>query len=294
MSAFFRKIFMALIGLTAGVLAWAAVEILLRQTDIISRHIVWNGLSGAVLGVIFGFFFGSAEGIMFSDVRRSLRSGSAGAVIGLIGGTAGVILAQGLMYWIGNAELFSPSAAASWVTPFSRTLGWTILGLAAGGVDGIRSGSARRTGIGMAGGVLGGLLGGLLLEFLPRYWTDSFLARGIGIGLMGLFIGLFFSLFEHSRAFGLIRVLTGSFRGKEYVLVMKKTRIGASRHADIPLGTYAGVVKNHALLTADREGVTVKGVDGTVQVNDRPIADHQLKYEDVIQIGNARLFYLPR
>lgn len=294
MTAFLRKIFMILIGLLAGFAAWAVIEILLYYSESISRHILWNGLVGAAIGILFGFFFGSAEGIMFSDPGRSVRGGITGGVIGLAGGIGAVILAQGLLYWMGNAELFASSVSDSLVAPLSRAVGWGLLGLIIGAVDGIRSGSVKRTWIGISGGVLGGLLGGLLLEFLTKFWSNGFFARGLGLAVMGLGIGLFFTLFEYSHAYGRVRVLTGPLRGKEYVLVMKRTKIGSSLRANIPLNNYSGVVKNHAVLTADREGVIIQEAKGTVFVNEQSVTKQELKYEDVIHLGDARLFYLPK
>ena len=107
MTAFLRKIFMILIGLTAGIAAWAVIEILLYFSESIGRHILWNGLAGAAIGVLFGFFFGSAEGILFSDPGRSVRGGITGGAFGLVGGIVAVILAQGVLYWMGNAEIFA-------------------------------------------------------------------------------------------------------------------------------------------------------------------------------------------
>lgn len=294
MTAVLRKIFMILIGLTAGIAAWAAIEILLYFSESIGRHILWNGLAGASIGVLFGFFFGSAEGIMFSDPGRSVRGGITGGAFGLVGGTGAVILAQGVLYWMGNAELFANSVSNSLIVPLSRALGWGLLGLIIGAVDGIRSGSVKRTGIGISGGVLGGLIGGLLLEFLTRFWSNGFFARGVGLAVMGFGIGLFFTLFEYSSAYGRVRVLTGPMRGKEYVLVMNRTKIGSSLRANIPLSNYRGVEKNHAVLTADREGVSIQAVKGTVLVNEQSVKKQELKFEDVIHLGDARLFYLPR
>jgi hypothetical protein len=294
MTVFYRKIFMTLIGLIAGMASWGAIEILLSYSYLISRHLVWNSLAGAAMGLIFGFFFGSAEGIMFSDIKRSIRGGLTGAVLGLAGGIGAVILAQGLLYWIGNAELLASSFTDSFLTPISRALGWGLLGMIIGSVDGIRSGSAKRIGIGLSGGLLGGLIGGLLLEFLTGMWSNSYLVRGIGMVVLGTGIGLFFTVFEYSRAYGRIRILTGALRGKEYLLVMRKTKIGSSPGANISLGDYTGVVKNHAVLTANRDGVIIKDNKGAVLVNDQPVVTNELKYEDVIQIGDAKLFYLPK
>ena len=67
-----------------------------------------------------------------------------GAAFGAAGGMGAVFLAQGMLYWIGSAELFASSVSDSLVVPLSRALGWGLLGLIIGAVDGIRSSSGKR------------------------------------------------------------------------------------------------------------------------------------------------------
>ena len=294
MSAVFKKIFMILIGFVAGIASWAVIEILLYYGESIGRHILWNGLAGASTGLLFGFFFSSAEGIMFSDSARALRGGIIGSILGFAGGAGAMIISQWLLYGIGNTELFYSTITDSLVTPLSRAVGWGILGLVIGSLDGLRSGSARRAVIGISGGLTGGFIGGLMLEFLTRLWSNGLFARGAGMALLGIGIGLFFSLFEYSRSYGIIKILTGPYRGKEYVLIMKNTRLGSSPRAHIPLSDYSGVKKYHAIFAANRNGVTLRKVQGPLLVNDKAVIEQELKYEDVIQAGSAKLLYLPK
>jgi len=294
MTTFIRKIFMILIGLLAGTASWALIELLFYFGESIKYHLLWNSLAGASIGLFFGLFFGSAEGIILSDFKRSLRGALSGSIMGLAAGVFVVILAQGLLYTIVNAELFIRSVNESIIIPVFRALGWSLLGLVIGSIDGIRSRSIRKIGIGISGGFLGGLTGGVLLELLSKNWSNGFFARGTGLAVMGIGIGLFYTLFESSRAFGLIRVLTGSLRGKEYIIVMKKTKIGSSLNANIPLGEYSDVLENHAILKVHKKEVFIERSEGLVLVNDQAVLKHELKYEDVIQIGEAKLFYLPR
>jgi len=293
MTSVFRKIFMILIGLLAGIASWSVIEILFYFGESIRYYLLWNSLAGASIGFIFGLFFGSAEGIMLSDYKRSLRGAVSGSIPGLIAGTLTVLLVQGLLYSIGNAELFNSLINESLIIPIFRTLGWSLLGIVIGSIDGIRSGSPRRIGIGASGGFIGGLAGGALLEMLVKYWSNGFYARGTGLVVMGIGIGLFYSLFEFSRSYGLIKVLTGPLRGKEYLILMKKTKIGASIKANIPLGDYGGVKVNHAALISNKNAVIIQEAKGSILVNDTPVTKHKLKYEDVIQIGEAKLYYLP-
>ena len=294
MTTFFKKIFMVFIGLTAGAAAWAVIEILLSYSETIGNYLLWNILSGGSIGLLFGFFFGSAEGILFSDISRSVRGGITGALWGFAGGACALLFVQWLLYQLGNTEIFTSAATDSIIIPASRAFGWALLGLIIGSLDGIRSMSIRRAVIGGLGGFVGGVLGGIVLESLVRLWSNSLAARGAGIMILGVCIGLSLTLFEYFRSYGRIKILTGMYRGKEYVLVMRKTRIGASSRAHIPLSNYSGVEKYHAVLSAGRGGVSIQPLNGTVIVNDRKEEKHDLKYEDVIQLGDAKLLYLPK
>ena len=294
MSALFKKIFMVLIGILAGIASWAIIEICLYYGELTGRHIVWNGLTGAFIGLIFGFFFSSAEGVMFSNSSRAIQGGIIGSILGFLGGAAAMILSQWLLYALVNTEMFTKDVTNNFMLPLSRAVGWGILGVVVGSLDGLRGGSARRTFVGITGGLVGGFIGGLLLEFLTRRWSNGLLARGTGIIMMGIGIGLFLAIFEYSRSFGILKILTGPYKGKDYVLIMKNTRIGSSRTAHLPIVGYSGVSRNHALFVAGKNGVIIKKEEGPVMVNDKPITERELKFEDVIQIGSAKILYLPK
>jgi len=247
MSTFFKKIFMVLIGCVAGMASWSVIEILLYYGESISNHLLWNGLAGASIGLLFGFFFGSAEGIMFSDSGRALRGGIIGAILGFVGGAGAMIISQWILYGIGNTEKFTSITTTSLIKPLSRAFGWSILGLIIGSLDGIRSGSTKRTLVGITGGLIGGFIGGVMLEFLTVFWSKK--------------------LF---------------------------TRLGSSSRSHLPLKNYSGVRKNHAIITANRNGVKIRKIESPIIVNEKSVIEKELKYEDVIQLGNVKLLYLPK
>ena len=169
-----------------------------------------------------------------------------------------------------------------------------ILGAAVGSIEGIRSRSLNRTLIGIIGGLSGGFAGGAVLEFIGTFWNSGFAARGAGILLMGGSIGLFYTLFESVKSFGMLKILTGPLRGKEYVISMKKTMIGASQRSALDLAEhYTGLKDVHALFISGRDEVIIKPEDGEVIVNEEKTERKRLQYEDVIQLGNVKFLYLP-
>ncbi len=72
----------------------------------------------------------------------------------------------------------------------------------------------------------------------------------------------------------------------------KKIRIGALEKNDIRLEGYHNISDNHALVSIKKDDVFIaKAGDGSILVNDDPVNEHMLKYEDVIKIGSAKLLY---
>ncbi|QQO10263.1 FHA domain-containing protein [Breznakiella homolactica] len=293
MTAFIKKILLCLLGLSGALCAWASLEIMLFWGDSAGGYFLLSLIEGIIIGLFFGFVFGSADGILLSDKRRALEGGLSGLCIGALAGAAVTVLVQGLLTALFNMELFSRKTEASLVLPLIRAAGWCILGAAIGSIDGLRSRSPRRAGIGISGGALGGLLGGLLLELAGRFLSNGFAARGIGILVMGTCIGLFYSIFEAQRSFGILKVLTGTIRGKEYLLASAKTILGSSRRSAMDLRGYKGIEDEHLLLRAEKNGVLAESLRGKVTINEKPAEKKTLRYEDVIELGSLKLLFLP-
>jgi len=290
MTTFIRKILMILLGLAGALAAWGGLEALLRAGEALGGYLFLALGEGMLIGLFFGFAFGTAEGILVSDRKKALQGGLSGALLGILAGILVTVLIQGLLTGILAAGSFSRRTALELVIPLSRTLGWVLLGTAVGAVEGIRSRSGRRILIGIPGGAAGGLAGGALLEFLGQ---GGFWGRGGGLLLMGGAIGLFYSLFEASRAFGVLKVLTGPLRGKEYVLSMRRTRLGRASGSVLDLRGYTGLEPRHLELVAGKEGVVLKPLEGKVLVNEEPAKERKLLFEDVLEAGNLRLLFIP-
>ena len=293
MTILIRKILMTLLGLAGALCAWGSMELILFKGSFPGGYLILSVTEGAVLGLFFGFCFGTAEGILLSDRSRSIKGGLSGAVTGAAAGIIVVFIIQAVLTAVINAGYFTSETAENLILPISRAVGWMILGAAVGSIEGIRSRSLNRTLIGISGGLSGGFAGGAVLEFAGTSWNSGFAGRGFGFLLMGGSIGLFYSLFEAVKSFGMLKVLTGPLRGKEYVLSMRKTLIGTSKRSAFDLAEYSGMKERHAFFISGREEVVIEPADGEVLVNEEKTESKRLQYEDVIQIGSVRLLYLP-
>jgi len=269
------------------------MELLLSFQQYFPGFLLFSLTGGALFGLSFGVFFGSADGIVLSRWHRILSGMGYGALVGAIGGAIGFFLAQGAFFLLG--ELWtSGGESAQWIGyPLTRALGWALLGAFVGASEGLRSWRWRRILTGVLGGGIGGALGGALLEYLRLWFPDFGLAPLVGLILYGLLLGLFYGLVESRMAYGILRLLNGKYKGKEFVINQRNMLLGTEKKSDILLTDYASeniayariqVEGNDLYLSPAQEGIKIL-------VNDEPIEKKLLKYEDVIKVGRAKFYF---
>ena len=293
MSTVSRKLVFCLIGLIAGLAAWPISEIVLVFQPKFPSYLLFSSCLGMVFGGIMGGFLGSSEGITLS-IRPKIASGIiAGTLIGIIGGALGFLIGQGSLLITSEMLFYSNKSFQSFGVPISRVVGWTFLGLFIGIVEGVRALSWTKIKVGVLGGSVGGLLGGVALEYLRINHSDLNVARLIGLLILGALIGLFYGLFEKGLSQGVLKLLNGKLKGKEYLLVQKTIKIGTSGKADIQLLGYTDVGEIHAGLKLKKSEIYLSRLDPKkrVLVNENRITEHQLKFEDVVQIGSAKFLF---
>ena len=293
MSTITRRIIVCTLGILAGIAAWPIMELLLAYQASFSSYMLFSIVSGAVFGFVLGAFFGSAEGIIVSVKRRILIGSLTGAVAGLIGGIVGFSIGQGVLFLIGNSLFRSYSRIETFGLSIARAIGWAILGIFVGIGEGVRARSGKKILVGFLGGLIGGTLGGIVLEYTRVLFPTIGFARLIGLALFGLLIGVFYSIIEKRLAYGVLRVLNGNLKGKEYLIGQRRMRIGSSEKNEISITDYRNVEELHAVLKTRGDEVILERADPSrpVLVNDTEIERHVLKYEDVVQVGSAKFFY---
>lgn len=293
MSTFLRKLVFALIGLLGGLAAWPIAEVILARQSEFPSFLIFTVTLGAVIGAIMGAFLGSGEGITLSIGSKIVPGIITGGLVGVIGGALGFLIGQGALFFISETVIHSNEALQSIGIPISRVIGWAFLGLFIGMVEGIRALSLTKIRVGMLGGLIGGILGGVALEYLKIRFPDFIFARLVGLVILGTLIGLFYGLFEKGMAQGVFKLLNGKLKGKEYLLVQRKIRVGSSGKADIRLSGYKDIADIHAILTVKKDAVTIrKGPSkNRILINEVKTDQHLLKFEDVVQIGSAKFLF---
>jgi hypothetical protein len=292
MSSIKRRIFLCLVGLLAGLAAWPAAEVtLLFQADFPS-YLMFSIFLGIVFGIFIGGFFGSGDGIIMSHRRSIITGVLQGIVIGAIGGAIGFLAGQAVLFISGEYLIHSMKRFNTVGLPVSRAIGWAFLGVFVGMIDGVRSRSWNKIRVGIIGGISGGFLGGLALEYFRMAFPDTVFSRLVGLLIFGFFIGLFYGFVEVRLSYGVLTLLNGRYKGKEFLVNQRKIRIGASEKNDIMLEGYHNISGCHALVSVIKDDVYISPVENSaLSVNDDAAKEHLLKYEDVIKIGSAKLLY---
>jgi len=293
MSTFFRKLVFGFIGLLGGLAAWPVSEIVLANQSGFPSFLIFTVCLGAVFGAIMGGYLGSSEGITLSIRSKIVPGIITGALVGIVGGIVGFLIGQGVLLFISEIVFHSNKSLRSIGIPISRIASWTFLGMFIGMVEGVRALSWAKIKVGLLGGIVGGILGGITLEGLGFYFPDLLLSRLAGLMVLGMLIGVFYGLFEKGLSSGVLRLLNGKLKGKEYLLVQKKIKVGSSVKSDIHLQEYKKVEETHALLSVKKDDVYIKPATdkGRVLVNEVKVGEHLLKFEDVVQIGSAKFLF---
>ncbi|MDA3948960.1 MAG: VWA domain-containing protein [Spirochaeta sp.] len=289
MSHLIRRLVYLAMGALAGVAVWPVMETLLVYQSAFSSYLLFSIASGVAFGVVMGAFFGAVDGMVAGSLQRILSGGAFGALLGALGGAGGFVLGQGMLFLLGAADPVSVIVA--------RVIGWTILGSAVGVSEGVRRRSLRRGLVGLGGGLLGGALGGVVVEVLPLY-LDAAYARPVGLVVYGLAVTGAYGLVERRYTIGVLRLLNGLYKGKEFILNQRRITVGSDRRADVFLSGYRRIAPQHAELREERGELVLypNSAKESVERNDEAIDESGsgiLKYGDVLRFGNAALIFRP-
>jgi Mg-chelatase subunit ChlD len=284
-------------GLLGGIAAWPVLELAVFYQAQFGSYLLFSLAAGAAFGAVFGAFSGSVDGIIAANPRSIGLGALVGSAMGAIGGAVGFLLGQLVLLALGELFLRSLAEFETIGLPISRGLGWAIMGMFVASAEGVRRRSWLKIGIGVAGGIIGGLIGGAVIELLPRVLPES-LARPVGLALFGALIALFYGFVERRLSAGTLRLLNGLYRGKEFIINQRAVSIGGEPGADVYLSGYSRVRPRHARLQERKGELYLLPEDGAqlVKVNDDPVppeGSNILKFEDVLQVGNAKFLFRP-
>jgi hypothetical protein len=282
--------FNAVFGALGGLLGWMLFGIL-------GEKVPWSDdlnaiLGGAVIGGSIGYFVVGVEAIRDQSLVRFARLASYGVLIAMVGGAIGMYVGdriqEVLVWFIGDYLL---------LTMFARGLGWSLLGIAIGGSEGIAARSLGKFSYGTIGGLMGGFIGGVLFQlfyFIARQTlSTTYFWSALGLVILGACIGSLSALVQTVFQPANLKVMRGWQEGREYALDKTMSLIGRDEHADIALFRDMKIEKKHCY---------VKNVNGRyvlvnngappefTRVNDEQVPDQRELHDgDRIQLGSVIL-----
>lgn len=242
---------------------------------------LWLGLA---IGSTIGASLVTAEELQTPKAKRAVFFGLAASLTGALIGSVGSVAAQ-FMYML--LCLISQICA--------RTIGWAIIGLAAGICPGAVRRSYERVKMGAIGGIIGGGLGGMLFDGIAEITRGGSASRFVGFIIMGAAIGAGVSLVEEFKKEYWLTMLSGAREGRSFILTKPETNIGRDELVDIPLFGDQSVQKRHASIVTNKGSAQILATPGQmVEINSRPMPTASLSDGDIISIGRHRLRFNSR
>ena len=145
------------------------------------------------------------------------------AMPGLAGGCLGGAVGAMVGYAAVNLEL-------------PHVIGWLIMGLGIGVVEGIYEQSKSKIRNGLIGGGVGGFLGGVFFSYVPTLLgTGSEMSgRAAGFVILGICIGAMIALAQVVLKDAWLTVLDGYRTGRQLILSQSVTSLGRAEHCPLP------------------------------------------------------------
>lgn len=284
MSRIMRIYYHAVLGAIGGLIGWQISNILglsFMPTVFLSNIVV-----GALIGMSIGMLIGFSDGLFTRNVVQMIRSGFFGGLLGLVGGSVGLPIAEGLFQMLGGGSA-------------GRAIGWGLFGLMIGLAAGYTGGSQVWKPV--AGGTVGGVLGGIFLEIATKQLSNPLTGKAVGLSVLGASIGIFIALivFLLSRAW--FEVTSGKLKGTEFILdkFLKSNGpsafIGSSPLKSDIVVPDPDVAPQHAMISGKDTYFLLKDIstEGTT-VDKRRIEQINLQNGQVIEMGNTKFVYRER
>jgi hypothetical protein len=272
----------AFVGGWAAFVGWLISEIFLlrRATELslLSLMLTAGFVGGAIAGGL-GMLAGAANGQWKQGFHRLWLGLGGGFIGGALGGGFGALI-------------YSEQLAT-----VSRTIGWTLMGLAIGSVDGVFDLSVKKIRNGLIGGGIGGFLGGLLFNPIYALFGGNMSSRAAAFVILGMFIGLFIGLAQIILMEAWLTVVAGFRTGRQLILTLPETILGTSEKSPLPFIAYGakGVEPIHLRILRRPEGGFLlqdnNSRTGTQLNGTRIAAPVLLRHGDLIQLGPNAVRY---
>ncbi|MFM9964541.1 MAG: FHA domain-containing protein [Planctomycetaceae bacterium] len=264
----------AMIGGWAAFIGWFFSEMFF-QSDSIGGTVqvaLVGGLVGAAIGAGLNMVAGMSNGQWKQLLLRIWPGLIGGGLGGLLGGLAGNIL---------------------FIVGVPKALGWCLMGLGIGVVEGLYERSPGKLRNGLIGGGLGGLFGGMLFDPITNMIgsASGMSSRATSFVILGMCIGVLIGLAQVVLKDAWLTVLDGYRAGRQLILSQPVTTLGRAEHLPLPfLGSMSQDLElEHARLTRQPNGSFALADNQSrigTRLNGQPVQSAVvLKDGDVIKLG---------
>ena len=204
----------------AAFIGWLLAELIILRGDAERGGTLGLALVGGIVGAAIGAGLSVASGLGNQQWQMLLKRVPMGLVGGGAGGLLGILLGN-----LAYTHLHLP-----------RFLGFVILGLGVGVVDGIYEQSPRKLRNGLIGGLMGGLVGGLLYMPMNSLINSNtgMPSRMIAFVVLGIAIGAMIGLVQVVLREAWLTVVDGYRPGRQFILAQKTTVLGRAEHLPLP------------------------------------------------------------
>ena len=209
----------AVIGGWTAFAAWLVAEFCILQTGVASGPLQ-VALVGALVGGAIGAGLNVVAGMTNGQWLQMLQRMGPGFLGGGLGGACGGLVGDVLFSFAG----------------LPRALGWMLMGLGIGVVEGIYEKSPSKLRNGLIGGGLGGLAGGLLFDPLTRLISSGsgMSSRATAFVILGICIGAMIGLVQVVLKEAWLTVMDGYRTGRQLILSKAITTLGRGDHLPLP------------------------------------------------------------
>lgn len=256
----------------AAFAAWLIAELAILNRLPTVEVVLTAGIVGAAIGCAVNVAAGLGNPGLQSIITRALPGMIGGAVGGALGGLVGnVAYAMGL----------------------PRGLGWMLMGVGIGVVEGLQERSLGKIRNGLIGGAMGGLVGGMLFD--PIQWLvasgSGMSSRAIAFVVLGLAIGACIGFAQVVLKEAWLTVVDGYRPGRQLILSRLVTTLGRAEHLPLPFigAMNRDVALEHARVSRQADGgflLEDLGAGPRISLNRHPLASAtRLSDGDIIKLG---------
>lgn len=238
-----------------------------------------------IVGACIGAAIGAVGGVRDGQWQHARQGALVGASLGLAGGAIGSLPGEFAF------EAFSDLGLGL----VGRAVGWALIGIFIGVVQGAIARDPMRMARGGLGGLVGGYLGGGAFEIVSQVSGGGAVSRWVAVVLLGLFLGALIAIFERWLSSARFTVISsGPQEGNRYEITKKFNVLGKGDRDDFMLYAGEGIHPGHAGVEEKNDGYWIRPLQPgfSVYINRQLIQGEQrLRNGSEIGIGSITLRY---